>query len=154
MRGLIPRTVREIIFATGLNQLSDVCEGHAPASIQNPALKNVYGSIVAGVVSGYLSHVPHNLSTLKLLKPTVSYGEHFRALAMKDGNTGGGTSASSGRLPQRIDYLKVFLLPKGVMIRTGQIVGSFVLVNGTIALFNTYRLEEALMARAYGSVPK
>lgn len=28
----------------------------------------------------YLSHVPHNLSTLKLLNPKTSYASHFQTL--------------------------------------------------------------------------
>jgi hypothetical protein len=29
------------------------------------------GSLVAGVCAGYLSHVPHNMSTMKLLAPRL-----------------------------------------------------------------------------------
>ena len=36
--------------------------------------------MAAGVCAGYLSHVPHNLSTLKILEPSVSYAGHWQKL--------------------------------------------------------------------------
>jgi hypothetical protein len=58
VRGLLPRTLREVIFAVGINQMSDYCEQAMPASmVSQPAMRNVLGSITAGAIAGYLSHV-------------------------------------------------------------------------------------------------
>jgi hypothetical protein len=127
-RGVIPRGVREIIFGVGLNQLSDYCEERIP--IENKALKNAGGSLFAGVISGYLSHVAHNLSVLKLMNPNKSYSQHFKEYVQK----------SESRVPsnlnpalKRITTIAIAcLLPSGVHIRTSQIVGSFIILNGTI----------------------
>lgn len=43
-------------------------------------MRNVLGSLMAGVCSGYLSHIPHNLATLKLMEPSKSYWDHFSVL--------------------------------------------------------------------------
>ena len=47
MRGYLPRTVREVIFGVGLNQLSDFCEERV-SFIKNSALRNAAGSMIAG----------------------------------------------------------------------------------------------------------
>ena len=39
--------------------------------------------MMAGVTAGYLSHVPHNLSSLKLMNPSKSYGLLFSELLAK-----------------------------------------------------------------------
>ena len=71
-RGFVPRCLREVIFGVGLNQLSDYCEERVPESFAtSKVLRNAVGSLVAGLFAGYLSHVPHNLSTMKLLQPQV-----------------------------------------------------------------------------------
>ena len=63
----------------GLNQLSDFCEERVPTHLaESKVIRNAIGSCVAGVIAGYLSHVPHNLSTLKLLQPDVSYRMHIQ----------------------------------------------------------------------------
>jgi len=129
-RGLVPRAGREVIFGVGLNQLSDYFEERVPY-IENPILKNAAGSLAAGVMSGYFSHVVHNMSTLKLTNPTKSYGELFRDYCKK----------SENRLPQnwtpewrsRLGVAAAVILPQGCLIRTTQIVGSFIILNGTIA---------------------
>ena len=36
---------------------------------------------MAGCIAGYLSHVPHAVSTLRLLKPHLSYSEICRYIA-------------------------------------------------------------------------
>ena len=75
-----------------LNQMSDYWEERIPhALVEAEALRNALGSLVAGVCSGYLSHIPHNLSTLKLMTPSKSYMEHLAALV----------SQSEGRVPHR-----------------------------------------------------
>lgn len=130
MRGVVPRTVREIIFAVGLNQLSDYCEERADF-ISNPILRGFAGSMFAGVVAGYLSHVPHNISTLKLLEPHKSYRQIFSEYI----------AAAETRLPRYITVPSVrrsvasvtaFLFPRGCLIRTVQIIGSFCILNGTM----------------------
>jgi hypothetical protein len=132
IRGLAPRAVREIIFGIGLNQLSDYFEERIPLDdTQNPALKNALGSMGAGVVSGYFSHVPHNISTLKLMNPQKSYLRHLKDLI----------NHAESRVPNNIQAprarwiaatMLAFLFPKGLFIRTSQIVGSFIILNGTI----------------------
>lgn len=134
-RGFLPRTGREVIFGIGLNQLSDYCEERVPL-IENPIIKNALGSLGAGVISGYFSHVVHNMSTLKLTNPNKSYREHFREYCMK----------SEKRLPQgltpawrkNLGILSAVLFPAGCLIRTSQIVGSFVILNGTIAAISRW----------------
>jgi len=129
MRGLVPRTAREIIFGVGLNQLSDYCEERVPF-LENPVLRNAAGSLTAGVMSGYMSHVVHNLSTLKLMNPNKTYAQHFSEYCKK----------AESRVPANLSPgWKRFastsvacLFPTGVTIRTSQIVGTFIILNGTI----------------------
>jgi hypothetical protein len=72
--------------------MSDYWEERIPHSlVEAEALRNALGSLVAGVCSGYLSHIPHNLSTLKLMTPSKSYLDHLGALV----------SQSEGRVPHR-----------------------------------------------------
>jgi len=128
-RGLIPRCSREVIFGIGLNQLSDYCEERVPY-FENPTIKNALASISAGIVSGYFSHLVHNMSTLKLMNPNKTYWNHFREYAEKN----------ESRIPPSFpvesrkiaSYIISCVLPRGLAIRTGQIVGSFVILNGTI----------------------
>jgi len=47
----------------------------AQQTFKSDILANALGSLMAGVTAGYLSHVPHNMSTLKLLSPNKSYGQ-------------------------------------------------------------------------------
>jgi CRP-like cAMP-binding protein len=138
-RGLVPRAGREVIFGVGLNQLSDYFEERVPY-IENPVLKNAAGSLAAGVVSGYFSHVVHNLSTLKLTNPSKSYKELFREYCKK----------SEARLPQtwtpqarsRLGTAAAVLFPAGCLIRTTQIVGSFIILNGTIAAVSRWMVAK------------
>jgi len=135
-RGYIPRTGREVIFGVGLNQLTDYCEERVPTVIESPAFRNAFGSLSAGVISGYLSHVVHNMSTLKLMNPNKTYSQHLKDYIKR----------SESRIPTGIpEPLKpaattaaAFFLPVGVMIRTTQIVGSFIILNGTIKAINRY----------------
>ena len=79
VHGGAARCVREIVFAVGINQLSDFCEERVPPGMSdNSVVRNAVGSMVAGITAGYLSHVPHNLSTLKLMEPARSYRDIFR----------------------------------------------------------------------------
>jgi len=127
-RGLVPRTGREVIFGVGLNQLSDYCEERVP--IEHPALKNAAGSLTAGVISGYLSHVIHNLSTLKLMNPSKTYAQHFGEYCQKAESRVPSGLPPSLKRPASIAVACIF--PAGLLIRTSQIVGSFIVLNGTI----------------------
>jgi len=129
IRGLVPRCSREVIFGVGLNQLSDYCEERVPF-VKNSTLKNALGSLSAGIISGYLSHVPHNLSTMKLLRPHISYRQHFADF----------TAPWKNRMPTWVSPaatgmaagVMTVLFPKGLTIRTSQIVGTFIILNGII----------------------
>eukprot|EP01013_Petalomonas_cantuscygni_P024530 TRINITY_DN46188_c0_g1_i1.p1 TRINITY_DN46188_c0_g1~~TRINITY_DN46188_c0_g1_i1.p1 ORF type:complete len:468 (+),score=108.67 TRINITY_DN46188_c0_g1_i1:170-1573(+) len=134
MRGYVPRTVREVIFGVGLNQMSDFFEERVPAQVGNASLRSALGSIIAGVACGYLSHLPHNLSAMKQMGPSQSYFEHFAKLRA-------GSEARFadvlGLLPTPLraptSSLATVFFPKGVVIRTTQIVGSFIIINAGIA---------------------
>lgn len=129
-RGTVPRCAREVIFGLGLNNLADYFEEAVPFAVATSKLaRNALGSICAGIVAGYFSHVPHNLSTLKMLEPDKSYKEHWAGLV---------TIARTTRLPPELppvsahvlaNFLTLFI-PTGLAIRTVQIVGSFCLLNG------------------------
>ncbi len=41
--------------------------------IENTFMRTMAGSMIAGVAAGYFSHVPHNVSTIKLLNPNLTY---------------------------------------------------------------------------------
>lgn len=141
MRGLTPRAVREVIFAVGLNQVSDTCQASVPATITDPYARNIIGSISAGVLAGYFSHVPHNLSSLKLLKPQVSYNDHFNSL-LKSSMSRFKFSESS----RLVGISTMIVFPRGVLIRTAQIVGTFVIINGAIALLADKDLDSKLLS--------
>mmetsp|Transcript_16958 Transcript_16958/g.31704 ORF Transcript_16958/g.31704 Transcript_16958/m.31704 type:complete len:429 (-) Transcript_16958:207-1493(-) len=135
LRGVVPRAGREIIFGVGLNQLSDYFEERmTPMFPQNPMMANAAGSLAAGVVSGYLSHVPHNLSTYKLMEPNKSYGQLFKMFVDKSCPPIVDASTSAWPAFARTATRSIFsvMFPRGVMIRTVQIVGSFMILNGTI----------------------
>jgi hypothetical protein len=128
MRGIVPRCGREVIFGIGLNQLSDYCEERVP--FENPALRNAAGSLTAGVISGYFSHVVHNLSTLKLMDPSKTYKQHFSEYCSKAENRVPAFVPPSLKRAATVAVACIF--PSAVLIRTTQIVGSFIILNGTI----------------------
>lgn len=135
-RGLIPRTVREVIFGVGINQLSDFCEERVDQIFSSPIVRNFAGSLLAGGIAGYLSHVPHNLSTLKLVEPHKRYGELFATLREPwlnwyKGNVGTTKAPISFGEKVASSVLTVGL-PKGCLVRTAQISGSFIIINATI----------------------
>eukprot|EP01095_Lingulamoeba_sp_RSL-Kostka_P002976 TRINITY_DN13882_c0_g1_i1.p1 TRINITY_DN13882_c0_g1~~TRINITY_DN13882_c0_g1_i1.p1 ORF type:complete len:466 (+),score=79.77 TRINITY_DN13882_c0_g1_i1:54-1451(+) len=133
VRGLVPRSVREIIFGFGLNQLSDYMEERVQNTFSShPTISNAVGSLFAGIVAGYLSHIPHNLSTLKLLNPSLSYKHHFNSLTSYSENSYFVKRISNPRLKKPASQISAVLFPRGVVIRTLQIVGSFIILNGTI----------------------
>jgi len=131
MRGITWRMAREVIFGIGLNQMSDYCEERIPSSLtQNEALRTMGGSCIAGVLAGYFSHIPHNLSTLKLMTPSKTYGQHLGALVAQSESRIPTTFSPGSR--RAIATVAAILFPRAVVIRTAQIVGSFVILNGTI----------------------
>ena len=103
---------------------------HHGALGETTASRNFFGSMGAGVACGYFSHIPHNLSTLKLLQPSVTYAGHFSALV----------NDSLPRIPAELPKTSrwaaaaatAVLFPKGVVIRSAQIAGSFAIINGVI----------------------
>lgn len=151
IRGLLPRGGREVIFGIGLNQMSDYFEERLqPIFREHPMLANAAGSLAAGVVSGYLSHVPHNLSTFKLMEPQKSYSTLFSMFVNKSVppvvNTLTESWPAAAQYATRAAFATLF--PKGVVIRTAQIVGSFMILNGTI---NFLQMREHLkIERALG----
>ena len=128
MRGYVPRLAREIIFGIGMNQLADFCAERVPRSIENQHLRNAVGSLSAGVLAGYLSHVPHVLSTHKLLKPHLTYTELFKVEWSKHVD----------KLPEwlppeskvGVAKLRAVIFPTACLRRSMQICGTFVIING------------------------
>jgi hypothetical protein len=153
MRGIIPRGGREIIFGIGLNQLSDYFEERLQPIVfhNNAMMANAAGSLCAGVVSGYLSHVPHNLSTFKLMHPHRTYPDLFRMFV--DQSTPPVIERAVQTWPTMTQFttraIFATLFPRGVMIRTVQIVGSFIILNGAInylQLRDQMKIQRALAA--------
>ena len=149
MRGITARCGREILFGLGLNQLTDYFQDQYKFG-DSPMLSNMVGSLMGGVVSGYLSHVPHNLSTYKLLEPHRSYADLYKNVfversvppyleryllqrAQIEANGVAVVNYSGGQ--QAVRFLAATIFPKGLMVRTVQIVGSFIILNGTINYF-------------------
>lgn len=129
MRGTAPRMLREVIFGVGLNQLSDYFEERIPLQT-SPVINNAIGSMMAGVVAGYFSHVPHNLSTMKLMNPQKSYRAHMADFIHHSESRVPNTLSPRTRLAAAAAMAVIF--PRGLTIRTSQIVGSFIILNGTI----------------------
>jgi len=149
MRGVLPRGAREIIFGIGLNQLSDYFEERLmPICDNNQVAANAAGSLSAGVIAGYLSHVPHNLSTYKLMEPHRSYADLYRMFVDKSVPSAV-DSAVHGWSPSIRNFTRAAfatLFPRGVSIRTAQIVGSFMILNGTITFLQ--RVEQKKIEQA------
>mmetsp|Transcript_6491 Transcript_6491/g.19703 ORF Transcript_6491/g.19703 Transcript_6491/m.19703 type:complete len:430 (+) Transcript_6491:135-1424(+) len=148
MRGFVPRAVREVVFGIGLNQLSDYFEERWAPYFTSPTLANAAGSLTAGAVSGYLSHVPHNLSALKLMEPHLSYGVHFRRFVETSVPEQLVPSGGSPGLRNTWRTMMALLFPRGLLIRQTQIVGSFIILNGTISYLA--RLDQERINRAFG----
>lgn len=127
-RGLVPRCGREIIFGVGLNQMSDFFEERY-RSVTNAVVANGLGSMTAGAVSGYFSHVPHNLSTFKLMNPEKSYRELFWVFAEKSVPEKNIPSGLKGQWRDWFRGVTAILLPKAFWVRTTQICGSFAILN-------------------------
>ena len=131
MRGFAPRLAREVIFGVGLNQLADyIGERSENVFPQNRALARNLGSMAAGLVAGYLSHIPHVLSAKKLVEPNRSYPELWADV----------WKASLWQVPDHLPkesrrfvaQLYAIAFPIGCLRRSAQIAGTFVIINGTI----------------------
>eukprot|EP00980_Cylindrotheca_fusiformis_P027830 scaffold22560_cov135-Cylindrotheca_fusiformis.AAC.41 len=137
IRGIVPRAGREVVFGIGLNQLSDYFEERVESFFpDNVIMANALGSLMAGVVSGYFSHVPHNLSTFKLMEPHRPYGELYKMFVDKSVPPAVDRMVASWP-PQAKRWTRATvatLFPRGLTIRTTQIIGSFIILNGTINL--------------------
>eukprot|EP00730_Choanoeca_flexa_P005619 TRINITY_DN11985_c2_g2_i3.p1 TRINITY_DN11985_c2_g2~~TRINITY_DN11985_c2_g2_i3.p1 ORF type:complete len:300 (+),score=55.80 TRINITY_DN11985_c2_g2_i3:330-1229(+) len=131
LRGIVARCGREVIFGLGLNQLSEHFEEQVPAGY-SPALRNALGSMMGGVVAGYLSHVPHNLSTMKLMNPAKSYLELFKMFSARKLDSVSFIPASRPQLRNTAAMVLSLVAPAGLAIRTTQVVGSFIILNGII----------------------
>jgi len=137
MRGLLPRAVREVVFGIGINQLSDYMEERLPVFQDNQTMRNFAGSFCAGLVAGYLSHVPHSMSALKLLNPQKSYGQLFAQYS----------EAWDRRVPQNVRWRRPLvgtlacIFPKGCLVRSAQISGSFIIINSTINALKHLRVK-------------
>ena len=133
MRGFVPRIAREVIFGVGLNQLADyIGERSENVFPENRALARNLGSMAAGLVAGYLSHIPHVLSTKKLVEPNRTYAELWADV----------WKASLRQVPSHFPkeskpffaQLYAVAFPIGCVRRSAQIAGTFVIINGTIYL--------------------
>jgi hypothetical protein len=155
LRGTVPRMFREVIFGIGINQMSEFAAERfrtMPRQYQvssSPLASSMAGSVTAGALAGYASHIPHNLSTLKLMDPNKTYGELFRKFV--------DSSAPERFLPRGLPAALVgpvrialaCLFPRGVLVRTVQIVGSFCILNGGIhalELHDQQRFGKAMAA--------
>eukprot|EP00756_Hemistasia_phaeocysticola_P016824 Hpha_TRINITY_DN15501_c1_g1::TRINITY_DN15501_c1_g1_i1::g.105507::m.105507 len=127
--GFVCRSMRDGLFAFGLNQVSEFFEERCPAEWE-PWTRCVLGSALAGGVVGYCSHVPHMLSTMKLAAPAASYGDIFRRMVRE----------AEDRLPHHfpprstraVATFNAIFAPAGVSIRSMQLMGTCALVNGLL----------------------
>jgi len=135
--GLVPRAVREVIFAIGFNQLSDYFEERIPESVSDGRYRSALGSMEAGCIAGFLSHHPHNMSTMKLVHPSRSYREIAREIL------GSSIEARVPKFPpgtpRWILSMAAVFLPQGMLLRSLQIAGTFLIVNGVAEVFSKDR---------------
>lgn len=140
-RGIVPRGVREVVFGLGLNQVSERFEARFRERGLGIASATALGSVCAGVVAGYFSHVPHTLSTLKMVHVDKSYAQLFAMLVDKSAPMDLQPSAQGGALARFVGTswarrcAWTVVLPKGLFTRTVQICGSFAILNGVIHFF-------------------
>lgn len=139
VRGIVPRCGREVIFGVGLNQMSDHFRDKAPEHLPL-VLRSAIGSLAAGVISGYLSQVPHSLSTLKLMNPSKTYSQLFAVLKQGwEKQLSSSVLRSSPDARSALVSVLTVVAPRGVLVRSTQIVGSFILLNGLITFFTSLR---------------
>jgi hypothetical protein len=125
--GFSPRLVREVLFGLGINQLADFFTERAPVGKDNMYIRGPIGSICAGVVSGYLSHVPHILSTKKLFSPSQPYHVLWEEL-WRDSLTRVPESVPAELKPTAAKCFAI-MFPKGCVRRSLQISGTFIVIN-------------------------
>lgn len=156
-RGFVPRIGREVIFGVGLNQLSDALEERIQGALllESQILANMLGSLSAGIVAGYLSHVPHNLSTLKLMYPQENYTQLFQKFVQRSLSPRLRLVMES-TLPKPVasglGNVLAILFPRGCMVRTVQIVGTFIILNSTINVMTkaeSRRVENAVSSHLH-----
>lgn len=127
LRGIVARCGREIVFGLGLNQLSDYWEEQWSEFLgrdkTSPVVSNAAGSLTAGVISGYFSHVPHNISTYKLLEPHRSYANLYSMFVDRSVPSIMDTIIKSSpmlvgspTLAQIIRYTTATLFPRGLVV--------------------------------------
>jgi hypothetical protein len=161
LRGIVARCGREIVFGIGLNQMSDYWEEQWQELLgrdkTNPMISNAAGSLTAGVISGYFSHVPHNMSTYKLLEPRRSYSDLYSMFVdrsvpniVENAIKSSPFFTQSPTLAQIVRYATATIFPRGLIVRTTQIVGSFMILNGTI---NYLQLREHTKFQKLVNVP-
>ncbi|KAH9259816.1 hypothetical protein BASA81_002242 [Batrachochytrium salamandrivorans] len=135
-RGLVPRCAREVVFGMGINQLTDYYEERMTL-FKDPVYKGLAASFVSGLVAGYISHVPHSMSALKLVYPKKTYSELFTSYA----------SHWDKRIPAHWNNRRLAvnamacLLPKGCLVRSTQIAGSFIIINSAIDLLKHIKVD-------------
>jgi hypothetical protein len=126
--GTVPRLSREIIFAIGINQLTDYIDERV-SFISNNLFRGAVSSVIAGMLAGYFSQVPHNLASLKVINPLKPYSQLFREYV----------SAAEVRIPADVKspamrnalaHFVALCFPTGSSIRALSIAGSFLILNG------------------------
>eukprot|EP01129_Flabellula_baltica_P001542 TRINITY_DN114_c0_g1_i2.p1 TRINITY_DN114_c0_g1~~TRINITY_DN114_c0_g1_i2.p1 ORF type:complete len:257 (+),score=28.83 TRINITY_DN114_c0_g1_i2:63-833(+) len=73
--GFLPRGMREVLFGIGINQFSQYFIARFNNILSSGHAASFAGSIVAGALAGYLSHVPHLFASIKMLSPAKTYTE-------------------------------------------------------------------------------
>jgi hypothetical protein len=127
LRGIVARCGREIVFGLGLNQLSDYWEERWQELLgrdkTSPVISNAAGSLTAGVISGYFSHVPHNISTYKLLEPHRSYIDLYSMFVdrsvpavVDSAIQSTPVFAKSPTLAQIVRYMTATIFPRGLIV--------------------------------------
>lgn len=136
-RGLLPRCAREVIFGMGLNQLTDYYAERMPM-FKDPKWKALGASFVSGLIAGYISHVPHSMSALKLVYPQKTYRELFSSYTAHWDRI-----VPQGTWPQRrlTVNLMACLLPKGCLVRSTQIAGSFIIINSLVNSLKHFKVD-------------
>lgn len=143
-RGIVPRAVREVIFGVGLNQLSDYFEERVPeAWVTDAVYRSMAGSAIAAVVSGYLSHFPHNLSFMKMSNPAMTYSQIWDQLGKNSIPRLPTFLQNRGALTTWAAKISTIVAPATLSVRTGQLIGSFAILNGIITFINTQDKKSA-----------
>ena len=127
--GIVPRLGREIIFGVGMNQLADFMTERI-SFIENDFIRHASGSISAGWIAGYFSHIPHNLSALKLMNPDLSYRQVWSKLYANSKPLVPDVIPKGTAAHDLCAQVMAVVMPIGVVRRSLQIAGTFLIVNG------------------------